>query len=161
MKRYTFDERNDPREASSAIDDRSLMCQAKGCPNRWAVDFGEGRLCSAHSRSASHLWPQITQEQLDAETDRAWQRSQRFEPPPVPPMSRADKRAALSHLASVGAQLGRINPRDWAHALRDRERAGERLTDLQRKSWRSVIGTHQDLDRHDGASAELVAEYVE
>ena len=160
MSKYR-DAKRDQHLADADGLDREQMCHANGCPNRWAVDFGDGRLCSAHSRAARHLWPQITQEQIDAETERAWQRSQRVEPVPALPMSRAEKRAALSRLAAVGAQLGRIKPRDWAYALRDREQSGERLTDLQRKAWRGVIGAHQDLDRHDGASAELVAEYIE
>jgi hypothetical protein len=51
--------------------EQSLMCAAKGCPNHWSTDFGNGKLCSWHDRSPPHYWPQITQEQLDASADRA------------------------------------------------------------------------------------------
>jgi hypothetical protein len=51
--------------------EQSLMCAANGCPNRYSVDFGKGRLCSWHDKSEPHLWPQITQEQLDYVADMA------------------------------------------------------------------------------------------
>ncbi len=138
MRRYTFDERNDP--ASSAIDDRSGMCDAHGCPNRWAVDFGAGRLCSAHSRASFHLWPQVTQEQIDAETDRAWRRSQHVEPAPVRSMSRADKAAAIASLREL-ASGPRGNPLAWARSLASRDAAGERLTIAQRAAYRDALAS--------------------
>ena len=37
-------------------------------------------------------------------------------------------------------------PRDWAHALKRREEAGEKLSPAQREMWRAAIGAHQLLD---------------
>lgn len=49
-----------------------LMCRAQGCPNRWSIDAeGRNKLCSAHAWSDPHLWPRITQEQMDAVSNLA------------------------------------------------------------------------------------------
>lgn len=163
MSKYR-DTKRDQRMADDAGVDRDLMCQANGCPNLWSVEGQNGRCCSAHAWSALHLWPQITAEQQDAETDRALHRLQHVEPPPAPPMSRAEKRAALASLSAVASRIGRVNPRAWAYALRDREQRGERLTDAQRKTWRSVVDAHAVLDRvrdGDDVPAERVTQALQ
>lgn len=53
------------------------MCKANGCPNRWTVtsdDKGIHELCSAHAWADKNRWPEITQQQIWDETDRALKR---------------------------------------------------------------------------------------
>lgn len=69
MKRSAFNESRDHRIADESQQDRSLMCSAHGCPNRWSTN--DGRLCRWHAAADRSHWPQVTQEQLDAETERA------------------------------------------------------------------------------------------
>lgn len=124
--------------------DRSLLCAAGGCPNRWAVDGPVGKCCSSHAWADRHLWPQITQEQLDAETQRALEAAAPPEPKRYRHFSAAEKREVLQQLRRA---LGpRENPREWAHRLRDREQRGEQLSQAQRDMWRSVLGAHGVLD---------------
>jgi hypothetical protein len=106
---------------------QELMCAAQGCPNRWSVDAGNGRLCSAHAWTDPRVWPQVTQEQLDALADRA--RRAQYKQPPPKPVSQAEKLAALRELRdAVDAQ-----PRgkaDWARRIVQRSEAGERVSFL-------------------------------
>lgn len=116
--------------ADSLHVDRVLMCSATLCPNRWSVDFGGGRMCSAHAGASHHDWPRITQEQLDAETQRALdaqmpREAQRFVKPDPVKLSRY-----LAKLAA-GIRDAQRDPRGWAKALRTRYEAGERLTQAQ------------------------------
>ena len=71
MKRTAFDENRDQRVAEEAGADQRLMCCAHGCPNRWSVDIGK-RMCSAHYAADPIEWPAVTQQQIDAQTDRAY-----------------------------------------------------------------------------------------
>ena len=119
------------------------MCSAKGCPNRWSVDAGKGKLCSAHHSvdDMLHLWPQITQEERDMEVMRA----QRPMPAPRPPLSRADKLAILNDMRNAMKRFGSPDgSRAWAEALRDRERDGARLTHAQRTMWRAALPEASD-----------------
>lgn len=99
MARKAFDEARDQRIANDSATDKSLMCCAMRCPNRWSVDAGNGRCCSAHAWSDRHLWPQITQEQLDAETERAV-----YAAAPRPEAKPVDKRAATQALQQFVAR---------------------------------------------------------
>ncbi|MFG5409919.1 hypothetical protein ABXN37_19785 [Piscinibacter sakaiensis] len=68
----------------------------------------------------------MTQEQLDAETDRAM-RAQRA--PAAPHCGRPDiprLRHELQRLADA-MRIQRVDPKAWARRLQDRERRGERL----------------------------------
>jgi hypothetical protein len=119
------------------------VCSAKGCPSRWAVDAGKGRLCSAHHSvdDMPHLWPQITQQELDMEAMRV-QRAQRPKQHPAAPLSRADKIAILNDMRSAVQSFGKpTSDRAWAEALRDRDRDGARLTPAQRTMYRQVLGS--------------------
>jgi hypothetical protein len=116
--------------------DRSLMCKAQGCPNRWSVDKGDGGLCSAHAWSQAREWPAITQQQLDAETDRA--RWAQREKPAAAPMTAERRRKILADLIALTSAPK--TGREWAVALRDREQGGELLTRTQREAWREVLG---------------------
>jgi hypothetical protein len=114
------------------VDDRgiSLDCQAQGCPNRWHVDMGNGRLCSFHDRAPKHLWPQITQEQLEAQTDRARHVTELQDQ--TQRMTRSQKLAILAKLRDL--VTGRsFHPRAWAASLQRRRAAGERLSRAQRQ----------------------------
>lgn len=119
-----------------------LMCQANGCPNRWAVDAGGGRLCSAHQWASRPLWPQVTQEQQDAETDRAFRNANRpTEPVEHPRRDPARLAAALAKLAQQKDSLA------WAKRLRwcEEKRAGRLpngtpMTEFQRQAWRQALG---------------------
>lgn len=56
------------------------MCTAHGCPNRWTVDSddrGIHKLCSAHAWADKNRWPEITQQQIWDETERALKRGDR------------------------------------------------------------------------------------
>ena len=139
MKRSNFNDYDDRRVANESTQDRALMCSANGCPNRWSVTGGDnGTCCSAHAWSDTRYWPQITQEQLDAQTDRALKLAARaYQPEPVPNVRRLRAELAMLGNALRGAMQ---NPRAWAHRLKAREEAGEKLNDRQSKAWREVVG---------------------
>lgn len=116
----------------------ALMCCANGCPNRWTVDAGNGKCCSAHQWADRHAWPAVTQEQLDAETDRAMRNAAPAAPEHRP---RVDVRKILQSLRTMLPAFGRAKPSlQWALKLQERERSGERLTITQREMWRSALG---------------------
>ncbi len=53
------------------------------------------------------------------------------------------KHRAAEVSARIDAARERIenkHPKDWAYRLRDRERAGEKLTEPLRKMWRQALG---------------------
>lgn len=138
MKRSNFDNWQDRKVADDSVQDRALMCSAHGCPNRWSVTGCDNRTCcSAHAWASPHLWPQITQEQLDAQTDRALRNASRVhQPEPV-----ANVRRLREELAKLGnaIRVSTQNPKAWAHRLKAREEAGARLNDNQSKAWREVL----------------------
>jgi hypothetical protein len=122
MARSKFSETHDAVVADQATKFDPLKCRADGCPNRWSVQKeGEQPLCSAHAWADPHMWPLITQEQRDAETDRALAAAN---PPPaskyVPKIS---KQRALEKLANFhfGDNVGR----GWAREIIARHKAGE------------------------------------
>jgi hypothetical protein len=110
-----------------------LMCVARGCPNRWSVDAGNGRLCSRHAWKSAVEWPSIT-EDIKASpypTIPAEQRQQ---------ISAEEK---LDILRKVEQMFSHSNPKRWAHALKERESRGERLTSFQKSSWREALGVRE------------------
>lgn len=127
--------RRDQAIADETNAKRSLMCCAPGCPNAWCVDAGKGHACSAHAWSSRHLWPQITQEQLDAETDRAQADAM---PKPEPRRFSADeKREILARARDVLTTMN-LNPRAWVQRLLDRHARGEELSRMQRHALEQV-----------------------
>ncbi len=145
-------ERTDPPPP----DDSDLMCVAHGCPNRWSVrKDGEQALCSAHAWSEPHLWPRITQEQLDAQTDRA--RNNAFAASKSVEALKHDRhlpeRAELMARAQQVAQGLRAtlaDPLAWARRLRNCELHedgflpnGRLMTQFQREAWRFALRKHE------------------
>jgi len=114
-------------------------CQAHGCPNRWSVDVGAGRLCHWHDVASPHLWPIVTQEQLEAQTDRA----ARVREPVAPPMTREQKVDAIDRLRIVADRLGKTpaDPQAWAKNLQAKRDRGIRLSSGQR-------GALAEYERH-------------
>jgi hypothetical protein len=106
-----------------------LLCQAHGCPNRWAVDTGS-RLCSDHAWSESHKWPQITEAQFH-------KRRPLVNTAHGAPMTQAQKVATLTAMRDM--MKNTLDPKAWAHTLRSRENAGEELTRTQREAWRTAL----------------------
>jgi len=121
-------------EESKITENNDSFCIAKGCPNRWAVDMGS-RLCSAHAWSQSHQWPRITEEQYQ-------------KPRPEPTLAQKvytpeEKIKTLQDLRNLLKQ-----PQDmkaWAHKLKSREKAGERLTSQQREAWRIALKGQEQI----------------
>ena len=86
--------------------DDGLGCGAIGCPMKWAVEAGNGRLCSYHAWEEPTKWHGITQTLL---RDGPW---------------------VLTHRKSIDdlrddKYTG--NAKAWAYRLRDRHNAGEKL----------------------------------
>lgn len=86
---------------------------------------------------------------------------------PAPRADAAKVNAAVS-AALQSAQKAQGGPRGWAHALRAREDAGERLTLFQRAAWREalgdqkpevLIGSDANLDEMKANAARRIAEY--
>ncbi len=130
------------RNAPAKVDDDTseLMCIASGCPNRWSVDAGSGKRCSAHAWAEPHEWPGITQQQQWNETERAQARSNRGAPPPARRMVLADKLETIRRI-KVAFEAMRSNPRAWVDRLRARKDSGERLTHMQRQMLGSAADT--------------------
>lgn len=139
MKRTKFDETKDQRVANEAGVPQALMCIAHGCPNRWAVDKGGGRLCSAHAWVDPEQWPAVTQQQQWDETERARMLG---EPPAyAEPMTKGQKTRIVARMREILADFGKPkDPKAWAKRLRDREQGGERLSETQRTMWRAALG---------------------
>lgn len=115
------------------MDDSSLMCAARGCPNRWTVDAGDGHLCSRHAWKKPVEWPAITEDIKNA---------------PVPTISVAERRQIsdeekMDILRKVEQMFSHTEPKRWAHALKEREARGERLTPYQRSAWREALGARE------------------
>lgn len=148
MKRRTFDDSGD---AGNVVPIRSpLMCEANGCPNRWSVSReGSRGLCSAHAWADKHAWPRITQEQLDAETDRA--RANAEPKQQAPHVSLAQKRAILERLRRIDFAKHGQGGKAWAHALKARDDAGERLTIAQRDAYRAALASERHTGTEDDA----------
>lgn len=51
-------------DADAGAPDRSLMCRANGCPNRWSVQTGDVTACSYHAWEDPKEWPRITEQLL-------------------------------------------------------------------------------------------------
>ena len=120
-----------------ADQDRKTMCQAHECPNRWSV--APQHLCSAHAWSDPHEWPRITDEQYRLMAAR--QNAPKRDPGEARPVSREEIQRARDALRAFAAGQ-QSDPKGWAKRLRDRERAGEHLSDIQRKMWRGVLNEH-------------------
>lgn len=145
-------------EAGAGNRDSSLMCAAHGCPNRWSIDVGHGRVCSAHAAADPSRWPEVTQTQQWDETERARLRG---EPqPPAPAPRRTTDPARLRVLLRRYADHVRAReqaPKRWAWKLKAREEADPHsLNDAQRAMWREAL--HQDLVRQQIADEDTAAE---
>jgi hypothetical protein len=152
--------RHDTTSGDAGGKGSGLMCAAHGCPNRWCVDAGNGRLCSAHAWAEPHEWPEITQAQQWDETERARLRG---EPqPPAPPSRRVTDPARLRVLLRRFADHVRVReqtPKRWAWKLKGREEADPRsLSPAQRAMWRDAL--QHDLVRQQIAAEEAAAEVV-
>lgn len=110
-----------------------LMCVARGCPNRWSVDAGNGRLCSRHAWSPSVEWPAITAAILNE--------PRHHEPQVVEKVSQEQKLEILRKLQGI---FGNNDSRLWARALKEREESGEKLTQFQRQAWRDALGVRNE-----------------
>jgi hypothetical protein len=112
---------------------RKLMCQSHNCPNAWAVDAGNGRLCSEHAWADPIDWGRITAS-INARKITAY----RNEHKPVKPVSEDEKRSIIGQFRRLMSE--QKNFKQWAYRLKDREQAGEDLSELQKKYWRIALG---------------------
>lgn len=122
--------------ADEANVDRSLMCPAQGCQNRWSVDGERGRACSAHYWADPREWPRITQQLLDADAERALRYGRVRVPPSAPKLTTQERRAAVQALQACCKQAP---DRTWAAQLQARHQRGERLTLSQVQAYRSAL----------------------
>lgn len=120
--------------------DPGLRCIAHGCPNAWAVDFGRGRLCSAHDGAPPADWPRVTARELARADERTADASQRSDLRPTFPTSpeataRLVERTRTLLAAAAEVQTSRV----WAVRLREREARGEPLSEFRRTAWRIAL----------------------
>ncbi len=121
----------------------ALRCRAHGCPMLWSVNFGT-KLCSAHARCISPTeWPRVTEQLLEAETERAYYGA----PPAAPAPAPLTREEAVAQWAEVreGRLFARQAPKDWARRLKALEEGGRPLSAYQRAAWRAAFG-HEVLD---------------
>lgn len=142
-----FSARRDAAIADEVHADAALLCCANGCPNRWSYDAGAGRMCTAHAAADRRYWPQITQEQQDAETQRAFDR-QHAAPTPVRHVGRAERVEILQSLRRVLNRVAKPG-RAWAEALRLREQQGDKLPQASRDMWRAALGQVKQFEGSD------------
>lgn len=115
-----------------------LMCQAHNCPNRWSVDIGHGKLCSAHAWADPMDWGMITGEINSRRITGLTHR----EPPANNPIPLEEKLEILNIMRTLFKVPQ--DPKAWAHRLRERERNGETLSKVQRDAWREALRVRDD-----------------
>ncbi len=128
--------------------DRALMCSAHCCPSRWSVEGPAGRLCSRHAWSDPRLWPQITEELVQASAEAALRRAAAQGRPQHAAarqyrLTLAEKRALLHKAAGAfrGANFsGRREGRELAKRLLDWQAEGYRMTLAQRQFVEANLG---------------------
>lgn len=123
---------------------RSLMCEVDGCPNVWSSSSHIGVLCRAHGKAERSRWPEVTRQQIEAETEGAFQRSMQEAPPPAAALSREQKAELLRDLRQVFVTQAQRDHKAWAHDLAAKERAGEQLRPMQCRKWRAALGAPAD-----------------
>ena len=64
---------------------------------------------------------------------------------PVSRILTSDEKRAVLHRLRVLLSVQQ-HPRAWAHRLRDREDAGERLTRIQRDAWRTALNESENQE---------------
>lgn len=108
---YTLKKKTEPQD-----DARKLMCSAHGCPQRWSVEGGNGRLCSYHAWEPSQNWPRITQ---DLQSLGPWRLEKEREP--VVYDKNTDPRASwyrLKRIDEAGIRLNQTVQEMYKRALR-------------------------------------------
>jgi hypothetical protein len=113
-----------------------LMCVADGCPMRWSVDMGNGKLCTWHDSAPLREWPFITGE---------LQRMREAQSRPLFP-KKHEYKPKLAHPA------GPLDTLHWARSLRHREAQGEHLTPFQRDAWRTALRHELAAEQREGAN---------
>lgn len=81
----------------------------------------------------------------------------------------ADRPRLARMLARIAELQAGRGPKQWAYDLRDRERRGERLSEVQRSAWREALRAGDDGARPDAEltlrlkdeTAQRVAEYAD
>lgn len=133
-----FDRHRDEQLAADVNVDRTLLCPAAGCPNRWSVAGERGRGCSAHYWANPRDWPRITQELVEAETRLALiaAAARPAVPPETPPLD--VRKAAVAVLHAFVDERNR-DPRAWARELQRRHQAGERLSAVKVEAYRRAL----------------------
>jgi hypothetical protein len=114
--------------------EQRLMCQAHNCVNRWSVESGSGRLCSAHAWADPMDWGSVTRQ--EASKALVGHVSKTHEP--MEPMSVEEKKYILERFKEV-MQTTSKDHKAWAHRLRQREKDGDRMSDYQKKAWREAL----------------------
>lgn len=115
-----------------------LNCIAHNCPNRWSVDAGNGRLCSAHAWADPMDWGKITV----YENSKAMMASKKANFEAIEPLSEGEKGFILGEFKKALQTMNK-DPKAWAHKLREREANGDSLSLIQRKMWREALGVQQ------------------
>ena len=127
-----------PSRADKLHDDmtaeKSLMCRATECPQRWSV--GPQNLCSAHAWADPKEWPAITDRLLREFSKQTENRPEQD----YPELSLSQKREILTSLS--GVIKGQKDHKAWAKRLRDREANGEHLSSIQKAAWREALREH-------------------
>jgi hypothetical protein len=124
--------------AAKEDDLQDLFCQAQGCPRKWSVDAGSGRLCGAHAFADTDDWPRITEELQRSNFERQFERERVEQPEPAPKLTKEEKIEILNRLRKLVNGEAKDH-RAWAKRLREREEAGEVLSLTQRKAWREAL----------------------
>lgn len=95
--------------------EKTLMCGAHGCPNRWSVEAGNGQLCSYHAWVDPMKWPSITE------------------------ALRRDGNWSLDQKREVDTSIHKGHPKAWALRLKERHERGEKLTRIQISMYRDAL----------------------
>lgn len=109
----------------------TLMCAAHGCPQRWSVDAGKGRLCSRHAWVPANTWGEVTRSMTSESAFGVKEAAQAAEATRFEIVRKAYDKAP-DHFKA------------WAYALRAREESGERLSLYQKACWREALGVRDD-----------------
>lgn len=117
---------------------QALFCQAQGCPYKWSVDAGNGRLCGEHAFAEPREWPVITEELQRRYFERQFDEEAQAKAPPATTLTWAQKREILDQLRETLSSETKDH-RVWAKRLREREEAGETLSLTRRQAWREAL----------------------